>query len=58
MSVSCGDDSCSDRLEAMAMRCCTGYGGVVAVVLVSVVVVVVGGDLRLTHFLHLRAKSL
>jgi len=41
----------------MAMRCCTGYGGVVAVVLVSVVVVV-GGDLRLTHFLHLRAKSL
>jgi len=42
----------------MAMRCCTGYGGVVAVVLVSVVVVVVGGDLRLTHFLHLRAKSL
>jgi hypothetical protein len=36
VSVSCADDNCSDRLEVMAVRCCTGYGCVVAVVLAVV----------------------
>jgi len=40
VSISCAGDDCSDRLEAVAVRCCTRYGGGVVVVLVVEVGVV------------------